>query len=583
MIKGSRLPKGVSDYKIIVEEDCFYIDKTKYIEKLENIDFFVFFLRPRRFGKSLFTSVLEYYYGINYADEFEQLFGKTYIGQHPTKHRNNYYILKFSFSGLKTDTAGDLIKSFRDSINNSFQLFCIQYQVDLDYTKEGEPAAILNSFLTEFRRHFDGKLYVIIDEYDHFANELLSFQTGLFSDIITKTGFVRKHPAGIPLCAETCAIIRKWYEKIKDGTSNGTIGRFFATGVSPITLDSLTSGFNIATDYTRFETFNEMMGFTEEEVRFLISETLADVSADGMEQIVEEMRNCYDGYLFSPHSEEKLFNSNMSLNYLSAYLETHRPPDRLLDASIASDYSKLGKMFALKNKSSNYEVLQEIIEGKEQTAFITAQYSLKEKFDKDDFRSLLFYLGYLTIDGLYRGGVKLKVPNYVVKELYFSYFETLLKEEYKYDLEVSNIRLALEALAYEGDNTKLITCIETVLASMSNRDSINMDEKYIKTICFTLCMLSKCYVVESETEANKGYSDIQLIKRPGIDVDYYAMIEFKYLSKADGKEENIARKLKEAKEQLMRYSNSPKFKGMDNLKKWAVVFVGDECVKNEEL
>jgi len=197
--------------------------------------------------------------------------------------------LKFSFSGLKTDTAGDLIESFRDSINNSFQLFCIQYQVDLDYTKEGEPAAILNSFLTEFRRHFDGKLYVIIDEYDHFANELLSFQTGLFSDIITKTGFVRK-----------------WYEKIKDGTSNGTIGRFFATGVSPITLDSLTSGFNIATDYTRFETFNEMMGFTEEEVRFLISETLADVSADGMEQIVEEMRKCYDGYLFSPHSEEKL-------------------------------------------------------------------------------------------------------------------------------------------------------------------------------------------------------------------------------------------------------------------------------------
>ena len=189
----------------------------------------------------------------------------------------------------------------------------------------------------------------------------------------------------------------------------------------------------------------------------------------------------------------------------------------------------------------------------------------------------------MTIDGFYRGGVKLKVPNYVVKELYFSYFETLLKEEYKYDLEVSNIRLALEALAYEGDNTKLIACIETVLASMSNRDSIKMDEKYIKTICFTLCMLSKCYVVESETEANKGYSDIQLLKRPGIDVDYYAIIEFKYLSKADGRKENIARKLKEAKEQLMRYSNSPKFKGMDNLKKWAIVFVGDECIKNEEL
>ena len=578
MKKRSRLPNGISDYRTMMEEDYIYIDKTKYIETLENTHSYVFFLRPRRFGKSLFTSVLEYYYGINYADEFERLFGKTYLGQHPTKFKNSYYILKFGFTGLKTDTTDGLLASFRDSINNSFQLFCIKYHVDLDYTKEGEPAAILNSFLTQFKRHIDGKLYVIIDEYDHFANELLSFQTGLFSDIVTKTGFVRK-----------------WYEKIKDGTSDGTIGRFFATGVSPITLDSLTSGFNIAIDYTRFETFNEMMGFTEEEVRFLISETLGDVSADEMEQIVEEMRKCYDGYLFNPHSNERLFNSNMSLNYLSAYLQTRRPPDNLLDASIASDYSKIGKMFALKNKSSNYEVLQEIIEGKEQTAFMTAQYSLEKRFDKNDFMSLLFYLGYLTIDSSYAGMVKLRVPNYVVKELYFSYFEMLLEEEFKYELDVSNVQTALTILALEGDNTNLIACIETVLSGMSNRDSIKtfrrtqvrgtflMDEKYVKTICFTLCMLSKCYVVESENEVNKGYSDIQLLKRPGIDVNFYAMIEFKYLSKADDKEENISRKLEAAKKQLGRYNDSPKFKGMNNLKKWAVVFVGDKCVRNEEL
>ena len=365
MGKRSRLPNGISDYRIMIEKDYIYIDKTQYIETLENIHSFVFFLRPRRFGKSLFTSVLEYYYGINYADEFGQLFGKTYIGKNPTNEKNSYYILKFEFTGLRTDTAQDLAESFKASINNSFQIFCIKYHVDLNYTKEGEPAAILNSFLTEFKRHIDGKLYVIIDEYDHFANELLSFQTGFFSEIVTKTVFVRK-----------------WYEKIKDGTSDGTIGRFFATGISPISLDSLTSGFNIAADYTRFESFNEMMGFTEKEVRYLISETLGDMPDGEMEQIVEEMRKCYDGYLFNPHSKERLFNSNMSLNYLSAYFATRRPPDNLLDASIASDYSKMGKMFALKNKSSNYEVLQEIIDGKEQTAFMTAQYSLEKRFDK---------------------------------------------------------------------------------------------------------------------------------------------------------------------------------------------------------
>ena len=578
MKKRIRLPNGISDYRRMIKEDYIYIDKTEYIEKLENIHSYVFFLRPRRFGKSLFTSVLEYYYGINYADEFEQLFGKTYIGKNPTKQRNSYYILKFSFTGLKTDTAEDLVESFRRSTVVSFDKFCGKYSLNLEYVKNGEPADILNDFLAQFHKNVDGRLYVIIDEYDHFANELLSFKTGLFSDIVTKTGFVRK-----------------WYEKIKDGTSDDTIGRFFATGVSPITLDSLTSGFNIATDYTRFETFNEMMGFTEGEVRFLISETLGDVSADEMEQIVEEMRKCYDGYLFNEDAENRIFNSNMSLNYLSEYIERRNPPKNLLDASIASDYSKMGKMFELKNKSSNYEVLQEIIEGKEQTAFMTVQYSLEKRFDKNDFMSLLFYLGYLTIDRPYAGMVKLRVPNYVVKELYFSYFERLLEEEYKYELDVSNVQTALTVLALEGDNTSLIACIETVLSSMSNRDAIKtfrrtqvrgtflMDEKYVKTICFTLCMLSKCYVVESENEANKGYSDIQLLKRPGIDVNFYAMIEFKYLSKADDKAENISRKLEAAKEQLRRYNDSPKFKGMHNLKKWAVVFVGDKCVRNEEV
>jgi len=196
--------------------------------------------------------VLEYYYGVNYADEFEQLFGKTYIGKNPTKLKNSYYILKFGFTGLKTNTAEDLVESFRWTTLVSFDSFCSQYGLNLEYLKDGEPADILNDFLAQFRKNVDGRIYVIIDEYDHFANELLSFQTGLFSDIVTKTGFVRK-----------------WYEKIKDGTSNGIIGRFFATGVSPITLDSLTSGFNIATDYTQFETFNEMMGFTEEDENVL--------------------------------------------------------------------------------------------------------------------------------------------------------------------------------------------------------------------------------------------------------------------------------------------------------------------------
>jgi len=573
MKRWSRLPDGISDYKMLIDRDYIYVDKTKYIKLLEKTKSYAFFLRPRRFGKSLFSSVLEYYYDINCEGEFEYLYGNTYIGQNPTEEKNQYYVLKFNFTGLTTDAEESLLDSFRMSTLISYRNFCVKYGLHFEYLKEGAPADILNDFVSQFRNHVDGQIYFIIDEYDHFANELLSFRTELFSGIVSKTGFVRK-----------------WYEKIKDHTGTGTIARFFATGVSPITnvnlftLDSLTSGFNIATDLTRWSAFNEMMGFTEDEIRGLIEDTLKDgISTQEKERIVNEMRSCYNGYLFHHKGALRVFNSSMSLNYLSEYFNSGRPPEELLDSSIASDYSKLAGMFALKNKLSNYQVLQDIIDGKEQMAYITAQYSLEKRFDKNDFLSLLFYLGYLTIDSFYAGMVKLKVPNYVVKELYFSFFEKILEEEYKYELDVSNIQMALARLATEGDNTMLITCIETVLRSMSNRDSIKMDEKYIKTVCFTLCMLSKCYLVESENEAGKGYTDIQLMKRPGIDVAYYAVIEFKYLSKSDGKKENIVLKLDEARNQLIRYHSSPKFKEMERLKMWAVVFVQDECVRNEEI
>ncbi len=562
-----RLPLGISDYRTIVDNHYLYVDKTEYIEKLENVSRYAFLLRPRRFGKTLFTSTLEYYYGINYKDDFERLFGNTYIGQNPTEDRNSYYVLQFSFTGLKTDTEKELVESFRNSTLESYEKFCEKYNLKLDYKKEGEPADILANFVTKFIGAVtDGELFVIIDEYDHFANELLSFQTQLFSKLVAKTGFVRK-----------------WYEKIKDGTAEGVIQRFFATGVSPITLDSLTSGFNIAEDYTRDIWFNEIMGFTEKEVRYLIDETLPNMSQTEKDSIYGEMKKYYNGYLFCEDTDVRVFNSNMSLSYLAAYARNNKPPRTLLNTSIASDYSKLRKLFALKDRSSNYEVVQEILEGQPQHAVITSQFSLEKRFDKDDFRSLLFYLGYLTIGSFDGMRLDLVIPNYVVKELYFSYFEEMLREEYKYHLETTDYRDALWLVAKDGDNSGLVACLETILGAMSNRDAIGMDEKRLQAICFAICMPAGYYVVESENEANKGYIDLQLMKQSGVNVNYYAIIEFKYLSKADGTEANINKQLADAKGQLAKYSAAPKFKEMNNLKKWAVVFVGDKCVRNVEV
>ncbi|MCI6188523.1 MAG: AAA family ATPase [Clostridium sp.] len=256
---NKKLPYGKSNYKELVEKNYLYVDKTKYIEKLENInDTFIFFLRPRRFGKSLFTSVLENYYDANKKDEFEVLFKDTYIGKNPTPEKNNYYILKFNFSGLITDTKEKLVDSFNKTCNMSYKKFIEDNNIDVEYDEKGYPSEVFMEFLGAIRNKIDKPLYVIIDEYDHFANELLSFKTNMFSDIVSKTGFVRK-----------------WYEVLKIGTES-IIQRIFATGVTPITLDSLTSGFNISTDITRDARFNEMMGFTEEEVRTLIKRTIQD-------------------------------------------------------------------------------------------------------------------------------------------------------------------------------------------------------------------------------------------------------------------------------------------------------------------
>ncbi len=567
MTKKKRLPLGVSDYRTIVDKNFLYVDKTAYIEKLEEVASYAFLLRPRRFGKTLFTSTLEYYYCISHKDEFEYLFGNTYIGQNPTEDRSSYYVLKFDFTALRTDSEAELVRSFRESTLDSFEKFCDKYNLNPDYKKEGEPAEIFTNFMTKFSAQRDGKIFIIIDEYDHFANELLSFQTDLFSRLISKTGFVRK-----------------WYEAIKRQTANGLVQRFFATGVSPITLDSLTSGFNIATDLTRHYWFNESLGFTTQDVHWLIEKSLSkDLTGVKKEEIFGEMKRYYNGYLFNEDASERIFNSNMTLRYLAEYSVLNKPPRELLDTSIASDYSKMAKMFALKDKSSNYGVVEEILEGKPQYAAITPQFSLEKRFDKDDFRSLLFYLGYLTIGSFDGMRLDLVIPNYVVKELYFSYFEEMLREEYQYNLETTDYRDALWLIAKDGDNSELVACLETILSAMSNRDAIGMDEKRLQVICFAICMPAGYYVVESENEANKGYVDLQLMRQSGVNVNYYAMIEFKYLSKSDGTEANINKQLADAKGQLAKYSAAPKFKGMDNLKKWALVFVGDKCVRNVEV
>ena len=254
-----KLPNGISNYEELVEDGYYYVDKTIYIEMLESLtDKRIMFLRPRKFGKTLFTSVLENYYDIKKEEKFEKLYGDTYIGKNPTPLKNKYHVLRFNFSGIDTSTVESTIKGFKNEIASSIEVFVRKYNLDFYVNEKDEAESILDNLLKAFRIQRETKrIYVIIDEYDHFANELLGFYPEKFKALVTKNGKVRK-----------------WYEILKKGTES-VVDRIFITGVAPITLDSLTSGFNIAKDITRDIQFNEMMGFTRENVIELICLILA--------------------------------------------------------------------------------------------------------------------------------------------------------------------------------------------------------------------------------------------------------------------------------------------------------------------
>ncbi len=565
-----KIPYGISDFRQLRKHNCLYVDKTRYIELLESCDApYIFFLRPRRFGKSLWISLLHYYYDKVRTDEFEQIFEGTYIATNPTSFKNQYYVLRFDFSGINTSTQDRLLNDFTKKVIESLEKFEATYNLHLHFNKTGMPSSIFDSFLSKAQTTLDGSIYVLIDEYDHFANELLSFQVEVFEEVVSKAGFVRK-----------------WYEVLKIGTGMGLVTRIFATGVSPITLDSLTSGFNIASDLTRDLNLHAMSGFTQAEVCSLLMETIgrqADIDA-----VMPDLQKYYNGYCFNEDARERLFNPDMILYYATGYRKYHKPPKDLVDTNISSDYAKMQQLFTLKYRERNYGILREILAGKPQTTVITRQFSLAKEFTSDDFRSLLFYLGFLTIQDSELLQVNLTVPNYVIRELYFEFFGNILKQEAEYDLDVADIRKSIVAIALQGDISAFIGIVETTLEKLAFRDYRKFDEKYVKLIMLTYFMMSKTYYVKSEYEVPKGYIDIALLKRSGVDPKFEAIIEVKYLKKEEYDDSQTSQKLlhtklEKARHQLAQYRQARELQEEKNLKKWIVIFAGSQCVQIEDI
>jgi uncharacterized protein YqfB (UPF0267 family) len=559
-----KLPYGISDFNDIRTEHFFYVDKTMYIEKLERLNSkYLFFIRPRRFGKSLFLSMLEHYYDLNKKDDFDRLFGDLYIGKHPTERRNKYFILYLDFSGLDTSDSSLLKRSFQKRFKGTVIRFLNKYADHLkniselkNEIKQSDDIVSAWEILFEAVAQSGTKIYLIIDEYDDFTNDIIATRDGLFYKEIT-------HASGF---------VRSFYKAVKIGTKS-VIDRIFITGVSPIMLDDLTSGFNIAENMTMNPICGEMLGFTEGEVRGIVDQFEFNMDP---EELMNALRNNYNGYLFYEESQLKVYNPDMILYFFNQWSMFGRFPKNLIDDNVKIDYDRLG---SLVSNEQNRTQLEEIILNERVTTQIVSRFSFERMYDKEYFVSLLFYMGLLTIQGPKEGLVELGIPNYVIKTVFWSYFGRILQEKtgMEYRL-VEKLSFCVQEMAYRGKIQPFVDFLGELLSSLSRYDLKKFDEKYVKLVILSYLNLTNIYQFISEREVQKGYADILLKKGIGTpQVKYEWLLELKYIKKKNRKQ--LERIRKKALEQLQHYMESREMLGKPNLKAVALIVIGkDEII-----
>jgi hypothetical protein len=561
-----KIPYGLSDFETLRRGDFFYQDRTQFIETLEKWNSrFPIFLRPRRFGKSLFVSTLHYYYGVEYRDKFHNLFDGLYIGQHPTALANSYFVLRFEFSGIDTATYESTYKGFRTNVLIGVLDFMRTYKIftdaDIEMVSSQESAeAIVRLVLMMLRTNPQAqKVYVLIDEYDQFANELLSFDMSRFKTHVSRNGFVRK-----------------FYENLKKATGDGIVDRVFITGVSPITMDSLSSGFNITDNISTNPVFNDMMGFTHAETMGMLVE--AEIPAEKQADMMADLASWYDGYQFSDRANGLIFNPDMLLYFLKEYNIRQTYPPVMLDVNIVSDYRKIRALFKIgSDESERLELLQNLTHRGYVDFELTQLYNLEQTFSDENFLSLLYYMGMLTYQQSTAMEWRCVIPNYVIKKLYFEYFAALHLEKTQFAKSNRPIKDAVINMVMEAEPEDFFNIVAYVLReNHSNRDDMKFGEKHIQTLMKALLFPYPAYKIHSEYETGRGYADIFLERVPDGKMAYEVFIELKYVKKsaADTLETVIA----EAQTQVKAYKATERFSRTD-VRGFYCIFLGGEVYK----
>lgn len=561
-----KLSYAISDYGQLINEGYYYVDRTAYLTQLEQLnERYLFFLRPRRFGKTLLISLLQHYYGLEFAPRFATLFGRYAIGRQPTPLANGYLVLRLEFSRINTQTSESTLSGFLNNVKQGISFFLTSYRhyfssEDRQYILAGdEPSVVINRLFEQTKNHqltgdLPYKIYLLIDEYDHFANELVAFRLDDFKTSVGRNGFVRK-----------------FYESIKTATAEGIVDRLFITGVSPLTLDSLTSGFNIGTHLTLDIRFHALMGFTEPEVTTILQGI--EVTEERLPTILGDLRQWYNGYLFHGKAQMRLYNPDMVLYFASKLAGIGEYPEELLDTNIASDYGKVRQLFKVEGQEvQNFAVLRQLITEGQIAARLTRQFSFEKLFTNDDFVSLLFYLGIVTVKEGELSRLIFEAPNFVIRQLYFDYFQQLILQQS--NLHATDLRIydRVLKLAQENDPGPLVEAVEAILLQLSNRDAGGFDEKYVKAIFASLLYSTQIYTIHSEYETDRRYVDLLLTRRPPIDPNFQFAFELKYLKLQDAS--RLENTKSAAITQMQDYLQHEKLRAVSDLRAWVVCFVG---------
>ena len=574
-----RIPYGMMNFVAVRRDDCYYVDKTRFIPVIEQANKFFFYIRPRRFGKSLTISMLRHYYDVLQKDVFDTLYGDLYVGQHPTPERNTYLILYLNFAIVNAE-----LHNYRQALdahcNTEFNYFCDVYA---DYLPAGlkeemnrkNGAVEQLDFLNKECKKTNQKIYLFIDEYDHFTNKILS-EPGCLEAYMKET-----HSTGY---------LRTFFDTIKGGTDS-SIERCFVTGVSPVTMDDLTSGFNIGTNYSTSPEFNELTGFSEEDVRAMLDyyRTTCEFH-HSTDELIQRMKPWYDNYCFAEESYGKttMYNSNMVLYFVDNYIRNGgRLPKNMIEENIRVDYNKL-RMLIRKDKEFAHDasVIQTLVSQGYVTGELKTGFPAERIADPDNFISLLYYFGMITIDGVHRGKIRFKIPNQVVREQLFNY---LLETYDEVDLRFNSMEKGdLNAdLAYDGKWREYFQYIADCLTTYASQRDRQKGESFVHGFTLAMTAQNRFYRPISEQDTQAGYVDIFLCPMLDIysDMKHSYIVELKYAKYRDS-ENRVEELRQEAIAQANRYADTDTVKqaiGSTQLHKIVVVYKGMEMRVCEEL